>query len=551
MFETSHINRRRVIQGMGLTLGLASLRGFEVVAAAPAYFTHGIASGDPLSDRVILWTRVLPGDGAAKTLAGTWEVAEDRQFDRIVARGETATGPERDYTVKVDATGLKPGKGYWFRFIFNGVTSAVGRTRTMPVGSVEAFSVAVCSCSNYPQGYFNAYKDIAEADVDLVMHLGDYIYEYAQGVYANPYVVDSLGRAVVPEHEILALEDYRQRYGLYRTDVDLQAAHGAHPWICVWDDHELANNTWRDGAQNHNEDEGEGDFYVRMQMARKAYHEWMPIRTPAQTDQGPIYRSFQVGDLADIIMLDTRLVGRDEQLDYKRDLIDAKRPPQVFQETLLSDPKRSLLGEDQLHWLANQLAASKDRGAPWQFLGQQVLMGKINIPQMTQEQLATLNLPEEVRSYVLGTLQLGAYGLPMNLDAWDGYPADRERVYQLLLELANNPVVVAGDTHNGWAFNLQTEAGRSVGVEIGCPGVTSPGLESYFPLPPEQLSQLLRDSSPELVALDTQRRGWSKVTLTPEATKSQWRFVSSILDREYSVEETSPLIAKMGSRQFG
>jgi len=177
-------------------------------------------------------------------------------------------------------------------------------------------------------------------------------------------------------------------------------------------------------------------------------------------------------------------------------------------------------------------------------------MGKINIPQMTQEQLATLNLPEEVRSYVLGTLQLGAYGLPMNLDAWDGYPADRERVYQLLLELANNPVVVAGDTHNGWAFNLQTEAGRSVGVEIGCPGVTSPGLESYFPLPPEQLSQLLRDSSPELVALDTQRRGWSKVTLTPEATKSQWRFVSSILDREYSVEETSPLIAKMGSRQF-
>ncbi len=186
MFETSHINRRRVIQGMGLTLGLASLRGFEVVAAAPAYFTHGIASGDPLSDRVILWTRVLPGDGAAKTLAGTWEVAEDRQFDRIVARGETATGPERDYTVKVDATGLKPGKGYWFRFVFNGVTSAVGRTRTMPVGSVEAFSVAVCSCSNYPQGYFNAYKDIAEADVDLVMHLGDYIYEYAQGVYANP-----------------------------------------------------------------------------------------------------------------------------------------------------------------------------------------------------------------------------------------------------------------------------------------------------------------------------------------------------------------------------
>ena len=548
MFESSHINRRRVIQGMGLSLGLVSLRGFEVAAAAPAHFTHGVASGDPLSDRVILWTRVLPGDGALVTLTGRWEVAEDLQFKRVVMSGETTTGPERDHTVKVDATGLQPATNYWYRFVFNGVTSAVGRTRTLPVGAVEAFSLAVCSCSNYPQGYFNAYRDIAKADIDVVMHLGDYIYEYAQGVYANPYVVGSLGRAVVPEHEILVLEDYRQRYGLYRTDEDLQAAHAAHPWICVWDDHELANNTWHSGAQNHSDDEG--DFFVRMQMARKAYHEWMPIRTPAQTDQGPIYRSFQVGDLADIIMLDTRLEGRDEQLDYRRDLLDAKRPPEVFEETLRRNPGRTLLGEDQFSWLANQLAASKDRGAPWQFLGQQVLMGKINIPQMTQEQLASLTLPEEVRSYVLGTLQLGAYGLPLNLDAWDGYPADRERVFALLLELANNPVVVAGDTHNGWAFNLQTEAGAPVGVEVGCPGVTSPGLESYFPLPPEQMAALLQASSPELVDLDTKHRGWSKVTLTPDATVSQWRFVSTVLERDYTVSEAEPLVANVGARRF-
>ncbi len=548
MFETSHINRRRVIQGMGLSLGLVSLRGFEVAAAAPAHFTHGVASGDPLSDRVILWTRVLPGDGALVTLTGRWEVAEDLQFKRVVISGETTTGPERDHTVKVDATGLQPATNYWYRFVFNGVTSAVGRTRTLPVGAVEAFSLAVCSCSNYPQGYFNAYRDIAQADIDVVMHLGDYIYEYAQGVYANPYVVDSLGRAVVPEHEILVLEDYRQRYGLYRTDEDLQAAHAAHPWICVWDDHELANNTWHSGAQNHSDDEG--NFFARMQMARKAYHEWMPIRTPAQTDQGPIYRSFQVGDLADIIMLDTRLEGRDEQLDYRRDLLDAKRTPEIFEETLRRNSERTLLGEDQFHWLANQLAASKDRGAPWQFLGQQVLMGKINIPQMTQEQLASLTLPEEVRSYVLGTLQLGAYGLPLNLDAWDGYPADRERVFSLLLELANNPVVVAGDTHNGWAFNLQTEAGVPVGVEVGCPGVTSPGLESYFPLPPEQMAALLQASSPELVDLDTSHRGWSKVTLTPEATVSQWRFVSTVLDRAYTVNETEPLVANVDARRF-
>jgi alkaline phosphatase D len=160
-------------------------------------------------------------------------------------------------------------------------------------------------------------------------------------------------------------------------------------------------------------------------------------------------------------------------------------------------------------------------------------------------------LPEEVRSYVLGTLQLGAFGLPMNLDAWDGYPADRERVFQLLLELANNPVVVAGDTHNGWAFNLQTEAGVPVGVEVGCPGVTSPGLESYFPLPPEQMAALLQASSPELVDVDTKRRGWSKVTLTPDAAVSQWRFLSTVLERDFTVNETEPLVAKVGARRFG
>jgi len=275
------IKRRTALKGVAATLGVLSLRGFEVIADEAVHFTHGIASGDPLSDRVILWTRVLPGDGAAKPLKGRWQVAEDARFSRIVAQGEAATGPERDYTVKVDATGLAPAGQYWYRFLFEGLSSPVGRTRTLPKTGLAPFTLAVCSCSNYPQGYFNAYRDIADAPVDAVMHLGDYIYEYGAGTYSNSVATDELGREVVPSHEIVALEDYRQRYGLYRTDPDLQAAHGAHPWICVWDDHELANDTWHSGAQNHNE--GEGDFDVRMAMARKAYHEWMPIRTPAQT----------------------------------------------------------------------------------------------------------------------------------------------------------------------------------------------------------------------------------------------------------------------------
>ena len=540
--------RRKTLKVIGASLGALSLRGFEVLAAATAHFTHGIASGDPLADRVILWTRVIPGEGSPSNLEGRWEVSEDLRFTRVVSAGPWRTGPERDYTVKVDATGLRPGRHYWYRFVVDGITSPVGRTKTLPVGSVQSFRLGVCSCSNFPQGYFNVYRDMAVSDLDVVMHLGDYIYEYEQGRYANAYAVEALGRGVVPEHEILVLEDYRQRYGLYRTDPDLQAAHAAHPWICIWDDHELANNTWRTGAENHNE--GEGDFATRIAVARRVYHEWMPIRTPAQTDQGPIYRAFQVGDLADLIMLDTRLQGRDQQLDYRRDLMQARRSPADFKTHVLGNPARSLLGEEQLGWLSNQLAAGRDRGSIWQLLGQQVLMGRLNIPKVSQEQLASIELPEFSRDYIQGMVELGAYDLPMNLDAWDGYPASRERVYQLLLELARNPVVVAGDTHNGWAFNLGDDAGTAVGVEVGCPGVSSPGLESYFPLPPKQMSQLLRASSPELVDLDTYRRGWSKLTLTPEAATSCWRFVDTVLEREFKVSESPPQICRAGARKF-
>jgi len=548
MATSRSITRRGTLKGMGATLGALSLRGFKVLAAAPAHFTHGVASGDPLSDRVILWTRALPGEGAARRLQGRWEVAEDLRFTKIIASGPFATGPERDYTVKVDAGGLRPGHRYWYRFIADGVTSPIGRTRTLPTGSVEQFRVGVCSCSNYPQGYFNVYRDMAVADLDLVLHLGDYIYEYGEGVYANAYAVATLGRGVVPQHEILALEDYRQRYGLYRTDPDLQAAHAAHPWICVWDDHELANDTWHSGAENHNE--GEGDFAARIAAARRVYHEWMPIRSSPELDQGPIYRSFQVGDLADLIMLDTRLVGRDRQLDYRRDLLGPGHSPQHFKEQILANPDRSLLGEEQFQWLAAALAGARGRGATWQIVGQQVLMGKLNIPKISEAQLASMALPEFARETIHAMVKLGQYNLPMNLDAWDGYPAARERLYSLLLEQASNPVVVAGDTHNAWAFDLKNDAGASVGVWVGCPGVSSPGLESYFPLPPGHMSQLLRDSSPELVDLDTARRGWSRMTFTPGEMRSCWRFVSTVLDRDFEVQQSPDRVCTPGARRF-
>ncbi len=541
------LKRRQVLKGMGATLGALALRGFDAHADAPVHFTHGIASGDPLQDRVILWTRVLPGSGMPGVMQGQWQVAVDQRFERIVSEGPAATWPLQDNTVKVDATGLEPGKQYFYRFVFDGVSSPVGRTRTLPEGLVDRFRIGLCSCSNYPQGFFNSYRDMARADLDLVMHVGDYIYEYPTDFYVNEFAVSELGRGVLPRHETLSLEDYRQRYGLYRTDPDLQAAHAAHPWITVWDDHELANDTWRAGAENHNE--GDGDFKTRMAIARKVYHEWMPIRTAAQTDQAPIYRAFKVGDLADIIMLDTRLQGRDRQLSFINDMPEGMSLEQFIGE-VLNQPERTLLGADQEAWFANQLAASAGRGATWQFVGQQVLMGKLLIPEIPKPVVEQTAIPTWSRRWIEVGQQLAPYGMPLNLDAWDGYPAARQRAFDSLLNLAANPVVVAGDTHNAWAFNLATDSGDAVGIEVGCPGINSPGIEAWFPVQTGLLERAFLKSSPELVALDCSQRGWAQITLTPDAVTSSWRFVSTVLSKQFSVAETPALKCSAGARKF-
>ena len=541
------LRRRTLMQATGASLGALSLRGFAMDKLAAMHFTHGIASGDPLTDRVILWTRVLPGRGNAEAVPCTWQVASDTSFKTVIASCEAVAHAEHDYTVKIDATGLAPGTSYCYRFIANGVTSPVGCTRTLPVGAVSEFKMAVASCSNYPQGFFHAYRDIAESDLDVVLHLGDYLYEYPVGEYVNPVAEQELGRKVEPEHEILVLEDYRMRHGLYRTDPDLLAAHAAHPWITVWDDHEMMNDTWRAGAENH--DESEGDFFERIHAARQAYHEWMPIRTGAEGDQGVIYRAFQIGDLADLIMLDTRLIGRDEQLDYATG-IEQAGSVEAFIKNDLYNPERQMLGREQEAWLQNALQTSKTRGATWQVLGQQVLMGKLNIPVIPPEELAKLELSEYARPRVEQTQQLAPYGLPSNLDAWDGYPAARERLFAMLSAHATNPISLAGDTHNGWAFNLTNQKGKAVGVEWGTPGVSSPGLENYVPLPPEQMQELLTGASPELVACDTAQRGWTQVTLTPETASAQWRFVSSVVEPTYQASAADLLVIERDTRRL-
>jgi len=531
----NNVPRRRFLVTTGLTLGALALRGYPVQAAAPAHFTHGVASGDPLQDRVILWTRVLPGSGLAQTIAVQWEVAADAGFEQIVAQGQSSTGPERDYTVKVDATGLLAGNQYFFRFLVQGEQSAVGHTRTLPAAGVEALQLAVLSCSNFPQGYFNVYRAVAERDYDVVVHLGDYIYEYGLGGYANPLMAGK-GREVRPEHEIVSLEDYRMRYGLYRSDADLQAVHQAHPFICVWDDHEIANNTWQTGAQNHNP--GEGEFASRRRAAIQAFYEWLPIRESSSVEEGIIYRSFDFGDLASLIMLDTRLVGRDEQLSHDMG-IDTLRSE-------LAKQARSIMGAVQERWLDEELRKSKESGIPWQLIGQQLLMGKLYPPQFADEVFDPAQR-EQVLGGRYGQLRTrGRQGLPLNLDAWDGYPANRERVLNSIRANANNAVVLAGDSHSSWAFDLTDEAGHAVAVEFATPSVTSPGFENFLPLPDQQVEDATLAASPELKYMKADGRGWIDLHISASKTVATWQFVSTILETEFTVSSGAALETNAG-----
>ncbi len=530
------VNRRRFLAGASATLGVLALRGYPVLAAAATHFTHGVASGDPLADRVILWTRVLPGSGAAERLDVAWEIATDEAFQQIISSGATTTDSDIDYTVKVDAAGLTPASQYFYRFSAQGVYSVTGRTRTLPEAGVESLRLAVLSCSNYPQGYFNVYKEVANRPCDAVLHLGDYIYEYAQGGYANPLMLE-LGRNVQPENEIVSIEDYRMRYGLYRTDEDLQAAHQNHPFICVWDDHEITNNTWQAGAENHNE--GEGAFDARRRAAIQAYHEWLPIRGQGTIEEGIIYRSFEFGDLATLIMLDTRLVGRDQQLSHEMN-IDTLR-------SRLADKQRSIMGATQEDWLASELQRSAKAGKPWQIVGQQLLMGKLFPPQVSDEELDPTQR-EAILAGRYGMLRTrGRQGLPLNLDAWDGYPENRSRTLQAFREHANNVVVLAGDTHSSWAFDLHADDNQIVAVEFGTPSVTSPGFENFLALPEGRLEEATLQASPELKYMKANGRGWVELDVQRDKVRATWQFVSTITDRSYELVAGATLETLAGS----
>jgi alkaline phosphatase D len=504
-------------------------------------FTHAVASGEPTANSVLLWTRFVAD---AETQL-TWQVSEIEDFTRPVAEGSVTASPSRDWCAKGIAAGLSPNRWYFYRFIApGGATSPVGRTRTLPEGPTSAFKMAVFSCSNYGFGYFNAYGHAVEAnDCDLALHLGDYIYEYGAGTYPSKAEA-APERVLVPTTEIVALTDYRLRYATYRADPDCQRLHQVLPMIAVWDDHESTNDSWKDGAQNHQSDT-EGEWAVRKAAAKQAYREWMPVSDAA-------YASYQVGDLATLFRLDTRLEGRDQQFDLGTVLAGQNNPQAMtaaltaFRDGKWADSERQLLGAAQDAWLAKGLSASTASGTHWQVLVQQVLIGNLKTPQALASQLGD-GLPDFVKQRLTASAMASTVGLPLNMDAWDGYPAARERVFKAALAADANLLVLAGDTHNGWAFELDHE-GAKVGVELGVNSVSSPGFESYLSfVPPATLAAALVGENDQLRWADTAQRGYMVVELTPARAVTEYRFTGGVKQRSTTLAGTKRIVADKAS----
>lgn len=559
---------KRIAAG-GATVGALSLSGRALAHAAEheaqadarhvlgqrfdVSFAHGVASGDPLARKVIIWTRVTTDrQGRIPVL---WEVATDAACRRVVRAGIAFTSAEQDHTVKVDVTGLRPDTVYHYRFRIGRHVSPLGRTRTLPVGAVEQVRLAVFTCSNYPAGFFHAYGEAARRDdIHAAIHLGDYIYEYGRGGYASADAAE-LGREVEPAGELLSLDDYRQRYAQYRTDPDLQAVHAAMPFINVWDDHEIANDTWKGGAENH-DPASEGDFKARRAAALQAFHEWLPIRTPDTRRKEKIFRSFQFGNLVALHMLDTRVIARDLQLEYATYFGSDGSFDSARFAADMADPARQLLGAEQMLWLHRQM---RESSATWQMLGQQVLMGRMNIP----APLVLGQISFSAYSALLGKAQtapgsltaqeqaiLAQPAIPYNLDAWDGYTVARETVLGMARFLDKNLVVLAGDTHNAWASDLQDMQGNAVGVEYAVASVSSPGLEEYFPTEnPAAVAAGLEAIIRPLHYANTGDRGYMVVTATPGECRCDWHYVSTVKSRDYTTFTGKSLRTQPGAGQ--
>lgn len=531
--------RRSALKLAGL--GIVGL-GAPLGAAVPASgFTHGVASGEPGEDRVLLWTRYA----AAADTALRWEVSDSLDFARVAAGGTVTASPAADGCAKAVATGLKPDSWYYYRFVApDGAVSDVGRTRTLPVGPASRFRLAVFSCANFGFGFFNAYAHAAEAgDFDLVVHTGDYLYEYPRGEY--PSAKEVLAGREASAEEMVTLAQYRARFAQYRSDPDLQRIHQLYPMVAMWDDHETANDTWAGGAENHQP--AEGDWETRKRISEQVYREWMPV-------SDAYYAAYEIGDLASLYRLESRHLARSEPLDLLA-VAKAASPAEAearlaaFRDGAWADPARSLLGAAQEDWLAAALRASTRARKPWQVLGQQIVMGSLVLPGSVAQGLPA-KAPAWLRDRLLSYQRAGRDGLPFNMDAWDGYPAARDRLYRAALDADANLIVLSGDSHNAWAFDLDRKGAR-VGVEMAGHSVTSPGAEGSLAwIRPDALARDVVARNPQLKWCDTARRGYLAVELTPHSATGEWRFLSSVSRRGTALAGVQRMTVLAGQRRF-
>jgi alkaline phosphatase D len=502
-----------LLQACGGGGGDSGSDGAGTPQTGTAGFLHGVASGDPLANAVILWTRVTPpGNGSGNApVSVDFFVATDPGMNALVKTGRVSTDASRDYTVKVDADGLQPNTTYYYRFSTAGTMSPMGRTKTLPVGDTGRLRLAVVSCSSLAHGYFNAYRRIAErADLDLVVHLGDYIYEYGSGEYGDV-------RSYEPANEILTLSDYRTRHAQYKRDIDLQEVHRQHAMVAIWDDHEFANDAWSGGAGNHTEGV-EGSWSARVSAALQAYYEWMPVRITDPANLRKNSRSFALGNLVDLIMLEERVNARSQQIN--RNVISFGNFTQTGDYT---DPARQMLGAEGESWLATRLRGST---AKWKLVGQGVMFAQLKS---------------------VGGVVADGGGTFFNPDQWDGYQPARDRVYDIIKGGAaapaiDNVVILTGDIHSSFAADLSQDPNNSDvaaggydadtgagsrAVELVATSVTSPGA-----IDPQGIAAAaLQLANPHVKYVDLTQRGYMLLDVDATRLVSEWWYVDTVASR--------------------
>ena len=559
-------SRRQFLGGALVASAAAGAGAGPAFAAAPA-FLHGVASGDPLADAVIIWTRA---SGVTHATNVEWLVANDAAMSQVVRRGSFVTTAARDYTVKADVRGLSAGTTYYYQFKVAGASSAIGRTKTLPTGNVSKVKLASFTCSDWEDGYFNAYNHALQFDdLDAVLHVGDYLYEYGrppaygriEGGLDSPaidygYVPQVRIADLVPLGEMVQLSDYRTRHALYKTDPSLQELHRKNPWITIWDDHETANDTWTNGAENHHPDEG--PFKARESAVIQAYYEWMPIRDSnlhidaAQNPQG-MYRSLDFGNLMRLIMLDTRLAGRDQQIFGTRLIGTYTGQVADTLDGTTNTRQRDIFGPAQRAWLESTLTSSTQT---WQIFGNQILNFYQIVPDVNGSTVLSAQQKAQLiylfgllfgSAFVAQLLQLAPLGIPNPAfqDSWTGYKSAKIYFSTLLLTKARNPVLLTGDSHNMWTANLKLPVpgvgNVPVGVEFGGGSVTSGGLEqTLLGFPTDVYANLLVESSTnhsptdKLIWTNQSQPGYLLVEITPAKTTCDHVMLSTVFSTTYT-----------------